>query len=208
MNAAAHPSYPIHVVDDDTNFLSALNRLLLQHGYSVYLHNSGAEFIENYDQTPACLILDLKMPRMSGDTLLEIVKENNWPLVTIILSGQATLKNALNLGRSGAIDFIEKPFDPEKLIEAIEDAFSRSSATFAKHALRIDHQKKLDTLTPRENEVMQWILAGLTSHEISLKLAISKKTVDIHRSRVLQKMHASNTVELIRNHITTTKPFS
>lgn len=187
----------VHVVDDDRNTRDALYQLLTFTGYSVQLHASGAAFLKAYDGLPGCMILDLAMPEMRGEALLDEIVRLKLNVVVIIMTGHATVEAAIQITRAGAIGFLQKPFSNDQLLQKFEKISHRAKSVFARRALADDYRQRLENLTSREREVLDLMLADMTSQEIATHLGNSKKTVDIHRTRVMQKMGASTITELI-----------
>ena len=191
----------IHVVDDDHGIRAALNRLLVHAGYDARLYSSGADFIEKYDNSPGCVILDLAMPGLSGEQVLYEITSARFNLVVLILTGHATISTAVNLIKAGAVDLIEKPFDNEQLLDKVNKLLESAQSFFAKNILIADYQKRVSSLTPSERSVMELLLTGMTSREIADHLHNSKKTIDIHRARVMKKMHATSLRDLLEGWI-------
>jgi len=193
------PSDPvtIHIVDDELNARKALQRLLNRAGFNTELHTSGSEFLENYNGEPACLILDLHMPGFRGEKIVEEILQRNLNLVVLVVTGHATVSSAVFLTRAGAIDVIEKPFDNEHLLETVRIMVRKARRVFAQRALAEDFKARIASLTSREKDVFDLLLAGFSSADIGEQLNVSKKTVDIHRSRVMTKMGAASVAELI-----------
>jgi FixJ family two-component response regulator len=191
----------IHVVDDDHGIRAALNRLLVHAGYDARLYSSGADFIEKYDNSPGCVILDLAMPGLSGEQVLYEITSARFNLVVLILTGHATISTAVKLIKAGAVDLIEKPFDNEQLLGKVNKLLESAQSFFAKNILIADYQKRVSSLTPSERSVMELLLTGMTSREIADHLHNSKKTIDIHRARVMKKMHATSLRDLLEGWI-------
>jgi len=193
----ANAPVTVHVVDDDRNTRDALHQLLTFAGYPVQLHASGAAFLKAYDGLAGCMILDLAMPEMRGEALLDEIVRLKLNVVVIIMTGHATVEAAIQITRAGAIGFLQKPFSNDQLLQKLEKISHRAKAVFARRALADDYRQRLDNLTSREREVLDLMLADMTSQQIATQLGNSKKTVDIHRTRVMQKMGASTITELI-----------
>ncbi|WP_051050702.1 response regulator transcription factor [Metapseudomonas furukawaii] len=191
----------IHIVDDDHGVRAALNRLLVNAGYDVKLYSSGADFIEKYDNSPGCVILDLAMPGLSGEQVLHKITKTRLNLVVLILTGHATIETAIKLIKAGAIDIIEKPFYNDQLLEKLRNLLEPAQAFFAKNMLISDYQKRVSSLTPSERSVMDLLLTGMTSREIASHLHNSKKTIDIHRARIMKKMDATSLRDLLEGWI-------
>lgn len=191
----------VHVVDDEHGIRAALNRLLVHAGYDVRLYSSGADFFEKYDNSPGCVILDLAMPGLSGEQVLYEITSARFNLVVLILTGHATISTAVKLIKAGAVDLIEKPFDNEQLLGKVNKLLESAQSFFAKNILIADYQKRVSSLTPSERSVMELLLTGMTSREIADHLHNSKKTIDIHRARVMKKMHATSLRDLLEGWI-------
>lgn len=187
----------VHVVDDDRNTRDALYQLLVRADYSVKLHAGGSAFLGAYDGLPGCMILDLAMPEMRGEALLEEIVRLKLNVVVLVMTGHATIESAIQVTRAGAVGFLQKPFDSDQLLQKLGETLHQAQSVFARHALIDEYRQRLENLTVRESEVLELMLADMTSQEIATHLGNSKKTVDIHRSRVMQKMGASTITELI-----------
>lgn len=182
-----------------------MQRVLTRAGHKVALYSSATEFLESYDGAPACLILDLKMPGMRGERLMSEILERGLNLVVLVLTGHATIPSTVFLTRAGVIDVLEKPIANADLLARVQDMLARAPQIFAHRALAEDFRARMQSLTKREREVFDLLLAGLSSIEIGQELAISKKTIDIHRSRVMSKMGTASVAELIVNWTTLVK---
>lgn len=189
----------VFVVDDDEAMRNALRRALALAGLAVHSFASGPDFLSGYKPTPdACLLLDMKMPGMSGLELQAILNENRFDIPVIFLTGAADVPAAVAAMKAGAADFLEKPFDNEVLVARIRQCI----AAHARRHVGADDGNRYDRgraqLTPREAEVMELMLTGKTSKMIARALGVSPRTVDIHRSRVMEKMQVETLAELVR----------
>ncbi|MBD3658352.1 response regulator [Marinobacter sp.] len=191
-------SATIHVVDDDFGIRESLRRVLGRAGYAVSTYPGGREFLAAYDGSPGCLIVDLAMPHMRGEALLEEIARRQLNLVILVLTAHATIRSAVRVTQSGALDVLEKPIDNPRLLAKVAEVLEGAQPFFARNALVRDFKARYSALTSREKEVMELMLAGLTSQEIADTLGNSRKTVDIHRARVMQKMGAATLAELVR----------
>lgn len=189
----------IHVVDDDHGVREALNRLLRRAGYTVQLHGSAEEYLQRYDGAPGGLILDLLMPKMRGEALLEEIFRRQHNVAVLVLTANATIASTIRVMQAGAFDLLEKPFSTPELLKALSSVLEKARPLFAKRALAHEYHQRLAALTPSERNVMELIVAGYTSQEIAVRLGNSKKTIDIHRSRVIHKMGVASTTELIKS---------
>ncbi|PIO94754.1 two-component system response regulator [Pseudomonas syringae] len=193
----ANAPVTVHVVDDDLDTRDLLCQLLTPAGYPVQSHNSGTAFLQAYDGLAGCVMLDLVMPGMRGEALLDEIVRRKFNVVVIVMTAHATIESAIHITRAGAIGFLQKPFDGDQLLKTLEKISLQAQTVFARRALVDDYRLRLESLTSREREVMDLMLAAMTSQEIATQLGNSKKTVDIHRARVMQKMGASTITELI-----------
>jgi FixJ family two-component response regulator len=198
MPATPNLQATVFVVDDDEAMRNALRRTLALAGLAVQSFASGPEFLAGYKPTPdACLLLDMKMPGMSGLELQAILNERRIDLPVIFLTGAADVPAAVTAMKAGARDFLEKPFDNDVLVARVRQCLT---AEAARHADAGDERyvRGLALLTRREAEVLQLMLTGKTSKTIARELGVSHRTVDIHRSRVMEKMRAATLAELVR----------
>lgn len=189
----------IFVVDDDTSVRTALKRLIRSLGFTVETFDSAQAFLEQeaYDG-PACLILDIRMPGTSGIELQKKLAEDGVQIPIIFITGHGNIQMSVNAMKAGALDFIEKPFEDQKLIDAIHAAIARSEQDRAEQSEIHKLQRRVDSLTPREYEVLMLVVSGMLNKQIALELGMSEKTVKVHRGRVMQKMQAASLADLVR----------
>lgn len=189
----------IFVVDDDTSVRTALKRLIRSLGFTVETFDSAQAFLkrEPYDG-PACLILDIRMPGTSGIELQDELAEADIPIPIIFITGHGNIQMSVKAMKAGALDFIEKPFEDQKLIDAIHTAIARSKQDRAKLSEIQEVQRRVCSLTPREYEVFMLVVSGMLNKQIALELGMSEKTVKVHRGRVMQKMEAASLADLVR----------
>ncbi len=178
---------------------NALRRALAQGGLAVQTFASGPAFLAGYRPAPAaCLLLDMKMPDMTGLELQAILNQRRVDLPVIFLTGTADVPAAVTAMKAGAADFLEKPFDNAMLVGRIRQCI----AAHAQRHLATDdgdrYERGLAQLTPREAEVLQLMLTGKASKLIARELGVSHRTIDIHRGRVMEKMQAETLAELVR----------
>ncbi|HZV54063.1 MAG TPA: response regulator [Rhodocyclaceae bacterium] len=189
----------VFIVDDEEGMRHALRRALGLGGMMVQAYASGREFLDGYRPTPAsCLLLDMKMPEMSGLELQAILNERRIDIPVIFLTGAADVPAAVTAMKAGARDFLEKPFDNEVLVARIRQCIEAQAGRRCTQDNGDRFERGLALLTPRESEVMQLMLTGKTSKMIARTLGVSHRTVDIHRGRVMEKMRAETLAELVR----------
>jgi len=189
----------IFVVDDDAAVRDALKLLLRSVGQAVETFGSAQEFLEAYSEDrPGCLVLDIRMPGMSGLELQQKLNEKHSILPIIFITGHGDVPMAVEAMQAGAVDFIQKPFRDQDLIDRINQALEKDSANRAALGERNDIRKRLETLTPREREVLDLVVHGKANKVIAGDLKLSQRTVEIHRARVMEKMQASSLAHLVR----------
>lgn len=187
------------VVDDEAAMRSALQRLFITAGLAVETFACGADLLSQARlDRPGCLLLDVKMPGMDGLQVQAALQLRAVDLPTIFLTGAADIPVAVAAMRAGAVDFIEKPFDNEDLLARVRQAIlwqqQQRLSTEESHELA----RRLATLSPREHEVLEQIVAGKTSKEIARILGGSHRTIDIHRTHLMEKMAAQTLADLVR----------
>lgn len=188
----------IYLVDDDQATRQALSMALGLAGYQVTTCDSAAAFLEACPKDAAlgCVLLDLRMPGMSGLDLQQTMKESGCPLPVIFMSGDGDIRAGVTAVKEGAVDFLEKPFPVRVLVDRIEEALARDRARRAGEEGRRQIGERMDRLTAREREVMQLVVKGLSNKEIAKVLDISPRTVENHRAQMMAKMQADNIAEL------------
>jgi two-component system response regulator FixJ len=189
----------VYIVDDDDAVRDSLSVLLEAIGHSVRTFSLAKEFL---DAAPTlsvgCLIADIRMPEMDGLELQRALNEQALHFPMIVITGHGDVPLAVRAMKAGALDFIEKPFATPTILASVEAALSRLDATDQEDPAAAAAQAKLGLLSPREREVLEGLLAGLPNKTIAYDLAISPRTVEIHRARVMDKMGARSLSELIR----------
>lgn len=189
----------VFVVDDDQAVRNSLELVLTSVGIRCEVFASAQEFLRRYQPNgPGCLVLDIRMPEMSGLELQRTLKERGAEIPIIFVTAHADVPIAVRALREGALEFLEKPFSKGILLEHVRDALKRDAENRQEAALRLDLDGRLQSLTEREREVMGLVVAGRLSKQIAADLGISKKTVDVHRARVMQKMQVDSLPELVR----------
>jgi FixJ family two-component response regulator len=189
----------VFVVDDDSSTRELLAWLMKRHGLRAELFPDARSFLARYQaDAPGVLVLDLNMPGMNGLDLQQYLKDHGVVLPVIFLSGRADVSKAVRAVKEGAIDFIEKPFDYKRVVALIEDCLRRDAEARAARDKRRAYGERIGQLTQREREVMDLVVAGRMNREIAEALAISVKTVEAHRARIMEKVGVSSVAELVQ----------
>lgn len=194
-----HPASLVYVVDDDFSVRDSLTLFLNSSGLEVKSFESANAFLAAYDpQHPACLVLDIRMPGLDGLALQNELNKESISLPVIFISGHAEVPDSARAFRSGALDFLEKPFDNKTLLERIREALNKDVAIRRQQQKKRLLEERLNALTARENDVLMLILNNHSNKEAARILGISHRTVDVHRAKIMEKMQAANLPELIR----------
>jgi two-component system response regulator FixJ len=193
------PEPIVFVVDDDRAMRESLRWLLESVGLTVRTYANAADFLREYEPTQTgCLVLDVRMPGMSGlDLQAELVRRGAG-LPTIVVTGHAEVPMAVRAVKAGAVDFIEKPFSDQLLLDRVRQALEIDRLEREVRRRREEARRRLETLTAREREVLMLVAAGKANKEIAAELGLSPKTVEVHRSHVMSKMFVDSLAELIR----------
>jgi RNA polymerase sigma factor (sigma-70 family) len=189
----------VFVVDDDQAMRTSLQWLIESTGMQVRTFESADAFLAAYYPGRAgCLLLDVRMPGMSGLELQSYLAREGYRLPVIIITGHGDVAMAVKAMKSGALDFIEKPFHDEDLLRSIRNALELDQRQRVSRANRAEIAARLAELTPREHEVMAMVTEGKANKEIAAALGVTAKTVEAHRARVMEKMRAESLAELVR----------
>ena len=189
----------VFVVDDDQAMRNSLKWLIESVAMQVETFDSADAFIRSYyPGRSGCLLLDVRMPGMSGLELQEYLTEQRVSIPVIIITGHGDVPMAIRAMKAGAVDFIEKPFNDELLLESIRHALLKDEEQRDKQRQRAEIATRLARLTPREHEVMAMVTGGKANKEIAANLGVSAKTVEAHRARVMEKMQAHSLADLVR----------
>jgi len=188
----------IFVVDDEFAIRDSLTQLIESTGLKVQSYDSARTFLEHYDPTqPGCLLLDMRMPHMSGLELQDELVKRNSDIPIVFLSGHADIPVSSKAFRAGAVEFLEKPFDVEVLLERINEMVEQLVVTWPEVKKKRDIFEKYAHLTPREKEIFMLIVNNHSNKQIAKILGISNRTVDIHRAHIMEKMQADSLNTLI-----------
>ena len=189
----------VYVVDDDEAMRDSLRWLLESAGYRVASYPSAERFLSGFrDGTSSCLVLDVRMPGLTGLELQQELNRRGARLPIIFITGHGDVPMAVDALKNGAFHFLEKPFQGEKLLELIEQAASIGCPADAERAQRRCAAARLATLTQREREVMDLVVRGRKNRQIAEALGISVKTVEAHRARAMEKMDVTSVAELVQ----------
>jgi len=189
----------VFVVDDDDSIRTALERLIRSVGFRVRSFRTARDFLAQARcDAPCCLILDVRMPQMSGLELQEKMAGKNLPMPIIFITGHGTVAMGVQAMKAGAVDFLEKPFEEQLLLDTIQSAIEKDRRTRQENALVSSLRQRADQLTPREREVFKRVVSGLLNKQIAAVLNISEKTIKVHRARVMAKMKADSLAALVR----------
>ena len=189
----------VFIVDDDDAVRDSLALLLGLHGYRTQAYGSAEDFLEQIDETVrGCLLLDLRLPGMTGLELQAALTTRKAVLPILILTAHGDIATARHALKAGAFDFIEKPMDPARLIPAIEAALAADATTREDVERRTGLERKLERLTTREREVLEFVVSGRHNREIAADLGISPRTVEVYKARMMQKLQVERLSDLIR----------
>jgi FixJ family two-component response regulator len=189
----------VYIVDDDATIRDALAMLLKTVGFSVRPFASGEELLDELrPDWNGCLLLDISMPGMNGIEVQEQLQNKQSTLPIIFVTGMDDVPTAVKAMHSGAFDFIQKPYQEDELLDRIKAAFEADRASKETTAAKQEIQSRATTLTPREREVMGHIVAGSANKVIAIDLGLSQRTIEVHRSRIMEKMQARSLAELVR----------
>lgn len=193
------PGSLVFLVDDDQSVRRGLTRLLLSAGHSVEVFASAAEFLARAPHVgPSCIILDIRMPGLNGLDLQEALTRQARDEQIVFITGHADVPMSVHAMKAGAVDFLPKPFDNEALLRAVEHALARSAARTQQRIERNALRSKLDELTPREFEVLQFVIAGLLNKQIGAQLGVAEKTIKVHRGHLMEKLRVKSVADLVR----------
>jgi FixJ family two-component response regulator len=190
----------VHIVDDDEGLRTSLALLIESVGYHAVVFGSATDFLDGYhpDKHEGCLILDIRMPGMSGLDLQEELNRRGVVLPVIFITGHGDVPMAVGAMKNGAFDFIQKPFRDQQLLDCVNRALQADADMRNALAQKDELRRRISALTPREREVMQLIVDGRANKVIAMDLKLSERTVEIHRARVMEKMGVRSVAQLVK----------
>lgn len=188
----------VYIIDDDRGQRESLGFLLDAHGFRVETFDRAHGFLDIVAGAEGCVVVDVQMPDMTGLELQERLAAEAPRLGLVVMTGHADVAMAVRAMKAGAVDFIEKPVVEAVLIDSVRRALAHNIAARREDAARIDLRHRLDTLTPREQEVLEHLVTGSPHKVIGHTLDISPRTIEVHRARIMQKLGARNLADLVR----------
>ncbi len=189
----------VHIVDDDAAVRESLAFLLGSAGFATRIYGSAAAFLATASSlTQGCVLTDVRMPEIDGLTLQRRLVAMDSHLPVIVMTGHGDVPIAVQALKAGAADFLEKPFDDERLLHVVREALATNALVQAEAEATAVIVARLETLTPREREVLDQLAAGHPNKTIAIDLGTSPRTIEVHRARVMEKMGASSLAELVR----------
>ena len=189
----------VFLVDDDTSVVIALSRLLRAADFTVVAFSSAEEFLEKHDAAaPGCALVDYSMPGMNGLELQKRLAEGGCERPIVFLTGQGDIPVSVQAMKAGAVDFLTKPVREAELLAAIRHALGKDQASHAARLALADIRSRLAKLTPRESEILRFIIAGLLNKQIAWELGTAEKTIKVHRGRIMQKLGVRSVADLTR----------
>jgi two-component system response regulator FixJ len=189
----------VHVIDDDEAMRESLSFLLDTAGFAARTYESAVAFLDQaHDLAPGCIVTDVRMPEMNGLELVRRLKERGVGLPVIVITGHGDVPLAVEAMKAGVIDFLEKPFDDEALLQAVRSAVDAQARDSQQQAEKRRFEGMLEGLSPREQEVLRGVIAGKANKIIAFELGISPRTVEVYRANVMTKTGAAGLSELVR----------
>jgi len=190
----------VFLVDDDVSVLRSVERLLRSGGYNVNAYRSARGFLADFQrpEQPCCLVLDIAMPKLSGIELQDRLAEKQLDLPIIFITGHGDVPTTVRAMKSGAVDFLTKPFEEGELLQAVRQALYKDRMKRRERVERSQIMVQVDSLTIRENQVLRLVVTGMLNKQIAATLGTCEKTIKVHRGRVMRKMNVQSVAELVR----------
>ena len=193
----------IYVVDDDDGMRRALITLLGTVGYQTAAYGKPSEFLAHFKPNePGCLVLDIRMPEMSGLEVQQHLNRKGSMLPVIFITGHGDVPMAVQAMKEGAFEFIQKPFRDQQLLDCINHALEQDAENRKAVARRAEVLQRIESLTPRERQVMEMVVEGAANKVIAIDLGLSERTIEIHRAKVMEKMGARSVAHLVKMQLT------
>lgn len=190
----------VHVVDDDEDVRQSMVFLLQSVEITALTYPNSTSFLEEFDpREPAVVVVDVRMPGLSGFQLQEELVRRGYPAPIVFCSAHGDIPMSVRAMRAGAVDFLEKPCEPQRMLDVVQTQLRAAEEAFARQAGRRRVEERLSGLTPREREVLRLVVDGVPSQSIARRLGTSVKTVDVHRARIKAKTEAENLGTLVRD---------
>ena len=189
----------VFIIDDDASIRKSLSRLLRSAGHTTETFASAEEFLgrEHFNGI-GCLLLDVKMPGLSGMDLQEELGQADCSMPIIFITGHGNIPMGVQAMKRGAVDFLTKPFDDEELLQAVKKAIEKDREAKTERAEVHDLRRRIELLTPREKEILRYVITGMLNKQIALKFGIAEKTIKVHRSRIMEKLRVDSVADLVR----------
>jgi FixJ family two-component response regulator len=189
----------IFVIDDDASVRKGLSRLLRSLGFEVEIFASAEQFLERGSYKGiGCIVLDVRMPGLSGMDLQDELNRAGHSLPIVFITGHGEIPMSVQAMKRGAVDFLSKPFDDKELLRAVNEAVATARRTETQRADTGDALRRVELLTPREREILRYVISGLLNKQIAFKLNIAEKTVKVHRGHIMEKLRVGSVAELVR----------
>lgn len=193
------PKGVVYIVEDDASFRKSVVRLIRASGFETEAFESANSFLtQAVVRSPGCLLLDVRLPDIDGLSLQQTLLEKDFNLPIIFMTGHGEIPMSVQAMKKGAVDFLPKPFKTEDLLDAVENALALNVQNVRKALEKKKIDALIDTLTPREKEVLRWIITGKLNKQIADVLGTTEKTIRVHRGRVMHKTKVSSVAELVR----------
>ncbi|WP_084421340.1 response regulator transcription factor [Henriciella litoralis] len=189
----------IHLVDDDEAVRHSASFMLRLAGYRVQTHKDGVSFLDDVEKLEeGCILLDVQMPKMSGLAVQKELNARGIGMPVVVLTGHGDVSVAVQAMKAGAVNFVEKPYEKQVLLKALEEAFAQLESQSRGAMHKADAEKRLAHLTPRETDVLEGLVEGLTNKAIANSLNISPRTVEIHRANMMEKLAVDSLSSALR----------
>ena len=189
----------VFIVDDDSSVRSSLARLISSIGLQAKTFSSAQEFLQHeHPKGPCCLVLDIRLPGLNGLDLQDYLNSLSYNIPIIFITGCGNIPMSVRAIKHGAVNFLEKPFEDQALLDAVQNAIEQNKQARQKEAEIFEIQQRIEALTSREREVFVLVVTGMMNKQIAAELGTSEKTVKVHRARVMEKMQVKSLAELVR----------